>query len=203
MRFITAVALALIAVGCADAGQSAFCESLSQELSSSDLESLSQESSWEDMHTCAEQGNAYAQSNLGFIYRTGIGVPNDDVEAARWFQSASEQGMPRALSYLGYMYMLGHGVPEDNAEGFRLWRSAAEQGYARAQFDLGMRYAQGYGVPEDVVLAYMWSNLAAAQGNLGGQTLKDRVEQQMTPEQIAEAQRLSREWLEAHPPSGN
>ena len=25
----------------------------------------------------------------------------------------------------------------------------------------------------------------------------------MTPEQIAEAQRLSREWLEAHPPGGN
>jgi len=25
----------------------------------------------------------------------------------------------------------------------------------------------------------------------------------MSPEQIAEAQRLSREWLEAHPPGGN
>jgi hypothetical protein len=48
----------------------------------------------------------------------------------------------------------------------------------------------------------MWSNLAAAQGNEDAQDNKDRAEQQMTPAQIAEAQRLSREWLEAHP-SGN
>ena len=195
--------LALMIVGCGGAEQSALCESLSQELPSSDLESLSQESSWEDMHTCAEQGNAYAQSNLGLIYRTGIGVPNDDVEAARWFQSASEQGMPRALSYLGYMYMLGHGVPEDNAEGFRLWRSAAEQGLVEAQFDLGIRYQQGYGVPEDIVLSYMFYNLAAAQGHEISLRYKNGHEREMTREQIAEAQRLSREWIEAHPPGGN
>jgi len=53
------------------------------------------------------------------------------------------------------------------------------------------------------VLAYMWSNLAAAQGDVGAQQHKDFVEQRMTREQIAEAQRLSREWLEAHPPGGN
>jgi TPR repeat protein len=99
--------------------------------------------------------------------RRGIGVPNDDVEAARWFQSASEQGLPVAQRYLGYMYMLGHGVPEDN------------------------------------VLAYMWSNLAAAQGDPDAPELKNVIEEQMTREQIAEAQRLSREWLEAHPPGGN
>ena len=53
------------------------------------------------------------------------------------------------------------------------------------------------------MLAYMWWNLAAAQGNETAQMNKDRLEQSMTREQIAEAQRLSREWLEAHPPGGN
>jgi len=52
------------------------------------------------------------------------------------------------------------------------------------------------------VLAYMWYNLSAAQGNENAQGLKGFLERQMTREQIAEAQRLSREWLEAHP-SGN
>jgi hypothetical protein len=42
-----------------------------------------------------------------------------------------------------------------------------------------------------------------AQGDEAGQNNKDRTEEQMTREQIAEAQRLSREWIEAHPPSGN
>ena len=64
-------------------------------------------------------------------------------------------------------------------------------------------YNDGYGVPEDAVLAYMWYNLAAAQGIESAQTNKDIIEQRMTREQIAEAQRLSREWLEAHPPGGN
>jgi hypothetical protein len=63
-------------------------------------------------------------------------------------------------------------------------------------------YANGEGVPEDYVLAYMWWNLAVAQGYEDAQGNKDRLEQRMTREQIAEAQRLSREWLEAHP-SGN
>ena len=49
-------------------------------------------------------------------------------------------------------------------------------------------------------LAYMWYNRAAAQKNEIAQENKDIIEQRMTREQIAEAQRLSREWLEAHPP---
>jgi hypothetical protein len=54
-----------------------------------------------------------------------------------------------------------------------------------------------------MVLAYMWWHLAAAQGNEAGQNKKDSAEEMMTPEEIAEAQRLSHEWLEAHPSSGN
>ena len=84
-------------------------------------------------------------------------------------------------------------------EAVRLYRLAAEQGLADAQHNLGDMYYNGEGVPEDYVLAYMWYNLAAAQGNETAQSNKDRAERRMTPEQIAEAQRLSTEWLEAHP----
>ena len=83
------------------------------------------------------------------------------------------------------------------------FRLAAEQGDALAQYFLGFMYVGGRGVPEDDVLAYMWWNLAAAQGNEDAQEDKDRIEQQMTREQIAEGQRLSREWIETHPPGGN
>ena len=64
-------------------------------------------------------------------------------------------------------------------------------------------YVTGRGVPEDNVLAYMWLNLAAAQGYEGADESKARAAHRMTREQIAEAQRLSREWIEAHPPDGN
>jgi len=61
-------------------------------------------------------------------------------------------------------------------------------------------YAAGRGVPEDIVLAHMFYNLAEAQGQENAQVNKGVIEQRMTREQIAEAQRLSREWLEAHSP---
>ena len=88
-------------------------------------------------------------------------------------------------------------------EAVRWYRLAADQGYATAQYNLGNRYANGEGVPEDDLLAYMWWNLAAAQGNETAQSNKAQAESRMTRDQIAEAQRLSTEWIEAHPPGGN
>jgi hypothetical protein len=114
----------------------------------------------------------------------------------------AEQGTALAQFNLGVMYAYGEGVPEDDTEAVRWYRLAAEQGDAPAQSNLGAMYANGEGVPEDMVLAYMWWHLAAAQGDEVGQNNKDRAEERMTREQIAEGQRLSTEWLEAHPPAG-
>ena len=91
---------------------------------------------------------------------------------------------------------------KDDEEAVWWYRLAAEQGYASAQTILGLMYANGEGVPEDLVLAYMWYNLSAAQGNPRARWDKIIVEQRMTGEQIADAQRLSREWTETHPQDG-
>jgi hypothetical protein len=69
----------------------------------------------------------------------------------------------------------------------------AEQGYTPAQADLGVLYWNGQGVQQDVVLAYMWLSLAAArEPDAVGK--RDVAASQMTPEEIAEAQRLARNW---------
>ena len=73
-------------------------------------------------------------------------------------------------------------------------RLAAEQGLAGAQYDLGLQYLMGYGVPRDQVMAYLWFNLAAAQGDEHAAIFRDEVGKHMTPDQIAAAQRLTREW---------
>jgi TPR repeat protein len=120
----------------------------------------------------------------------------------------AEQGDAPAQCFLGPRYDYDEGVTEDYAEAVRWYRLAAEQGNASAQAGLGLMYASGMGVPEDLVLAYMWLNLAAAQGkeivNETARELEDLTEARMTRDQIAEAQRLSREWIEAHreSPSG-
>jgi hypothetical protein len=118
----------------------------------------------------------------------------------RWYRLAAEQGYARAQHELGFAYAEGRGVPEDDAEAVRWYRLAAEQGDVEAQWNLADMYENGEGIPEDHVLAYMWWNLVAARGVEEAQDRKDIIEQQMTREQIAEAQRLSTEWLETHPP---
>ena len=103
---------------------------------------------------------------------------------------------------LGMMYANGEGATKDDAEAVRWFRLSAEQGTARAQLNVGVMYANGDGVPEDLVYSYMWLNLSTAQGNENARENKDIIEQRMTREQIAEAQRLSREWIETHPQDG-
>ncbi len=146
----------------------------------------------------AEQGDAAAQTFLGVMYENGEIVPQDDAEAARWYRLAAEQGFSVAQMSLGLMYYNGRGVPQDDAEAMRWYRLAAEQGDADAQTGLGFMYDNGTGVPQDYVQAHMWFNLAASGGNEDGRGNRDTVAQQMTPAQIAEAQRLAREWLEKH-----
>jgi TPR repeat protein len=69
---------------------------------------------------------------------------------------------------------------------------------------LGLTYANGEGVPQDYVLAHMWFNLAEARSNhpmmekIAGE-LRDETAKRMTPAQIAEAQKLAREWQSKRP----
>ena len=82
----------------------------------------------------------------------------------------------------------------DYATAVRLNRPLAEQGNANAQYNLGTFYDNGLGVPQDKVRAYMWFSLSAAQGREGAAALRDLIARRMTPAQIAEAQKLAREW---------
>ena len=80
-------------------------------------------------------------------------------------------------------------------------RIAAEQGDAAAQYALGLKYYYGEGVPQSYIQAHLWWNLTANAGDEWEKELKDKaydlrwcLEQEMTPSQITEAQRLAGEW---------
>ena len=86
-------------------------------------------------------------------------------------------------------------MPQDDIEAMKWFRLSADQGNAPAQVFVGMAYEYGTsGLPEDDVLAYMWLSLAAAQGATKAAELRDLFALGMTPDQIAEAQRLTGEW---------
>ena len=148
----------------------------------------------DDLRERADQGDADAQFGLGAAYAKGEGVPQDYAEADKWFRLAADQGYAFAQTSLGFAYYAGEGVPQDHAEAVKWWRKAAEQGNAPAQASLGVAYYAGHGVPKDYAEAHKWLNLSAAAGNTKAGENRDIVAKRMTPEQVAEAQRLAREW---------
>jgi len=152
----------------------------------------------------AEKGDAVAQNDLGAMYSLGQSVERDDVEAVRWLRKSAEQGFASAQSNLGAMYAEGRGVAQDGAEAVRWYAKAAEQGLAAAQYNLGELYELGRAVPRDVAEAYYWFALAAAVEPSGpvhdeAVNYRDRIAAQLTPAQIAEAQKRVQAWLKAHP----
>ena len=120
----------------------------------------------------------------------------------KWYRLAADQGDAFAQNNLGGMYANGRGVPQNYAEAVKWYRKAADQGAALAQGTLGTWYAKGQlGVPQDYVQAYMRFNLSAAQGEQRAVKDRDMVAQHMTPAQIAEAQKLARDWKPTTQPS--
>lgn len=67
----------------------------------------------------------------------------------------------------------------------------AAAGDPRAQLLLGRMYADGKGVVQDYVRAHQLLNLAAAAGLEGASAARDELAARMTPDQVAEAQRLA------------
>jgi TPR repeat protein len=160
------------------------------------------------MKPLAEKGDARAQHNLGVMYDYGRGIPQDYHKAWKWYRRAAEQGLPEAQHNLGLMHYHGQGIPQSYTDAANWYRRAAEQGMPDSQVNLGIMYYEGQGVSKDYVLAHMWLNLAASQlpasarKNLNDAVnYREIVNSLMTPAQIAEAQRLAREWkpVKTHP----
>ena len=81
------------------------------------------------------------------------------------------------------------------------FRKAAEQNVADAQYILGVCYDSGEGVAKDEIEAYKWWLLAAGHGNDDAKYNMTIVENKMTREQIAEGQRLARDFKPRKVPS--
>ena len=81
----------------------------------------------------ADQGDAWAQSWLGFMYWKGLGVERGDAEACRWYRRAADQGYAWAQRRLGSMYEFGKGVERSIPKACHLYELAASQGDTWAQ----------------------------------------------------------------------
>jgi TPR repeat protein len=69
---------------------------------------------------------------------------------------------------------------------------------AESLFELGIIYATGNDGEPDLIAAHKWFNLAAVSGNAEAAYHRQEIAREMSPADIAEAQRAAREWLKTH-----
>lgn len=138
----------------------------------------------------------------------GIAVAGDVQKGAQAFQAgdyktalkesqeAADNGDAEAQFLLGLLYGNDHDpIPQDDTEAARWLRLAATQGHTRAQRILVTMYAEGTGLPQDYVEAYRWAKLANHPNFNNIDDLQNRITKSMTPAQVAEGEKLLREWL--------
>ncbi len=116
----------------------------------------------------AERGNPTAQVHVGLLHFHGLGVPESDAAAFKWFSRAAELGSPEAMFRLGNMYLFGHGVPtaesDPDVRAAQWYFQAARTGHAESQYSLGLLFLAGKGVQQNDIEALNWIKRAAEQG---------------------------------------
>jgi TPR repeat protein len=130
---------------------------------------------------------------IGGTFEDGVAAlqRQDNATAIRLLLPLAQQGNAQAQFYVAIAY----NTVKDYVRGAMWYRKSADQGDVGAQYDLGVMYELGQGVPQDYVLAYMWFNLAVSILPDDFMVKKrDEVATKMTPDQIAEGQKLSRNW---------
>jgi uncharacterized protein len=108
----------------------------------------------------AEGNVPMAMNQLGWQYRTGMGVPVDTAEARRRYQQSAELGDSTGESQLGWMY--AHVEPIDYQLAMKWYRKAADQDDPNAENNIGYLYENGLGVSQDYTQAASWYQKAAA-----------------------------------------
>ncbi len=142
----------------------------------------------------AHYGSSNAQNILGEIYLDKANLPDE----YRNFGSMDIKKNEMLIN-----------LPNINKAVFWL-EKAAKNGSPAAQGTLADLYRQGIGVPQDYVLAYVWENLSVASQSrfnesmqeekigrklfLGQKNLRDKLYEDLLPDQKVEARRLLQEY---------
>lgn len=80
----------------------------------------------------------------------------------------------------------------------RISDGSADGNNAEALFELGLMYSIGRDVEQDLVQAHKWFNLAAVRGKKEAKQYRTELASEMSKSDVAAAQRMAREWLQAH-----
>jgi TPR repeat protein len=113
----------------------------------------------------ADEGMHDAVLAMGWFYRNGIGVAQDNELALSWWRKSARQGDPRAMFSLGQMAF----DERDYTEALAWFTRATDHGHTRSIYWIGKLHWRGHGVPRDRKLAMQFFSQAAVKKELEAQ----------------------------------
>ena len=142
----------------------------------------------------ALQGDAQAAFELGEMHASGVGLPQNNTEAVRWYRIAAEKGNIKAQSLIGTAYHRGIGFAIDDIQATQWLNKAAEQMDPLAQFQLGEGFESGWVGQKDNAEAYKWYLLSASQGYTKANKKVTSIENDLTKDQRVDGQKRALEF---------
>lgn len=146
-----------------------------------ELQSGNCEAGLKHLKEIAATGDAVAEYDLGYTYRHGICVAQNDATAFKWYLAAARHGLSDAQDQVGWMYANGIGVKQDLRQSV-IWSAAsaaqgnrhARDNLAAACSELGWSHLGGVGgYPQDFFWSYVWFSLAKENGHTDAETYLD------------------------------
>jgi TPR repeat protein len=150
------------------------------------------------LRKAAENGMENSQYALALMYTDGTGVPQDIKFAHRWLEKAATKGHEKAIFKLAMLFFEGSGVERSVSKATDWLLFGAQRGSVICQYSAARVLATS-NKKQDHIQAHMWVNLAAAKNSLSKLTemitkLRSDIEAVLSPQEIAHAQQLARNW---------
>jgi TPR repeat protein len=112
----------------------------------------------------AQEGDKFAQHELGLRYIGGRGVERDTAKAAYWFEQASNQGLIASRFNLAILRLHGWGCQWDPFVAYKLIRECAEAEMPEGMFMYGVLLTEDLTVPRNWDEAYQSAKKSSEAG---------------------------------------
>ncbi|AWM79156.1 hypothetical protein DKL61_01590 [Gammaproteobacteria bacterium ESL0073] len=117
------------------------------------------------LNKLAEQGNAQAMNNLGYMYANGEGVTTDNTRAMYWMLKAAKGGSMQAMKNLGFAYYDGKIVIKDEQQSLDWFSKCAQLDDTTCMRRVAHLYLRSKTIKRNPELAKKWLTKSAELGD--------------------------------------
>ena len=112
----------------------------------------------------AKEKDPQAHTLIGRLYAEGLGVPVNQLTAAKWYRRGAELGDIESMFAFGVILAKGKAIKQDHNGAADMFERAARKGHAYAHYNLGLLFLSGKGKPENAFRGAQHLEYAARQG---------------------------------------